>query len=125
MAPHFNDPPVNPSISAPVKPVGADSKDHLSVQLYFEEAKRAAQEEQLLGNALHGMLTILLGQYSPGMQAKVKANVLFSTKKEHGNCAWMLDNVRQLMYSFIASKYPPLSTHLSAMDLFQYRQASG
>ena len=28
------------------------------------------------------------------------------------------------MYSFTASKYPQLSTHLSAMDLFQYRQAT-
>ena len=121
----FKDPPRNPSIADPPKPVGDDRKDTLMVQLYLEEAKRAASEKTLLENALHGMFTILWGQCSPGVQAKVRANPLFALKKEQGECAWLLDTVRQLMYSFTASKYPPHSTHLSTMELLQYRQAPG
>jgi hypothetical protein len=105
--------------------MGEDRKDNLMVQLYLEEAKRAAQEKTLLDNALHGMFTILWGQCSPGVQAKVKASQSFSSKKEQGECAWLLDNVRQLMYSFTASKHPPLSSHLSSMDMCLYRQAPG
>ena len=91
----FQDPPRHPSIKEPDKPMGEDRKDNLMVQLYLEEAKRAAHEKTFLDNALHGMFTILWGQCSPGIQAKVKANQLFSTKKEQGECAWLLNNVRQ------------------------------
>jgi hypothetical protein len=81
MALLFRDPPRHPFIKEPDKPMGEDRKDNLMVQLYLEEAKRAAKEKTLLDNALHGMFTILWGQCSPGVQAKVKASQSFQSKK--------------------------------------------
>ena len=74
----FKDPPRNPTIAVPARPVGDDLQDTLVVTLYIEEAKRANAEQTLLDNALHGMFTILWGQCSPGVQAKVRGNQFFN-----------------------------------------------
>ena len=118
----FLDAPVNPKVGDPVEPQGADRNDRLSIALYMEERKRAVDERIALDNALHSFFTIIWGQSSPGIQNKIQGDNDFLSKKEDSDCAWLLDEIRQLMFNFTSSSYPPHSVYLAKRALFNLRQ---
>ena len=118
----FEDPPSNPTIPDPIEPVGDDRTDNLKVTIYLEDIKQVRQQRAILENSLHSFFTILWGQCSPGVQSKLKANTSYLVKKAESDCKWLLDEVRQLMYDFTASKYPLYSVYKAKVALIQYRQ---
>ena len=73
-------------------------------------------------NHLHSLFTILWGQCSPGIQSKIRSSLDYLIRKEEGDCAWLLEEIRQVMYDFTSSRYR-LQTLLEAkLELLRYQQ---
>ena len=88
----------------------------------MELFKRHLNEKDLLTNHLHSLFTILWGQCSPGIQSKIRSSIDYLIRKEEGDCAWLLEEIRQVMYDFTSSRYR-LKTLLEAkLELLRYQQ---
>ena len=118
----FEDAPTCPSLAPPIEPVGEDAESELQRVKYMELFKRYLNEKDLLSNHLHSLFTILWGQCSPGIQSKIRSSVDYLIRKEEGDCAWLLEEIRQVMYDFTSGRYR-LTTLLEAkIDLLRYQQ---
>ena len=119
----FEDAPTCPSLAPPIEPVGEDAESELQRVKYMELFKRYLNERDLLSNHLHSLFTILWGQCSPGIQSKIRSSVDYLIRKEEGDCAWLLEEIRQVMYDFTTSGRYRLTTLLEAkIDLLRYQQ---
>ena len=122
MSPLFQPDPRNPSLSPPPEPTGDDADNNLKVTVYMKRLERHLDEEKLLANNLHRLFTIIWGQCSLGIQAKLKAKVEFLIKKEDGDCAWLINEVKQLMLGLGSGKYPLKVLAQAKIDLLRFQQ---
>ena len=118
----FEDTPTNPSVVPPAEPAGDDAESTLRVKVYMEMLKRHLNEKEVLTNNLHSFFTVLWGQCSPGIQCKLRGKLEFLIKKEDGDCAWLLEEIRQVMYNFSSGRYRLRTLFDAKLDLLKFRQ---
>ena len=118
----FEDTPTNPSVVPPAEPAGDDAESTLRVKVYMEMLKRHLNEKEVLTNNLHSFFTVLWGQCSPGIQCKLRGKIEFLIKKEDGDYAWLLEEIRQVMYNFSSGRYRLRTLFDAKLDLLKFRQ---
>ena len=50
--------------------------------------------------APHGLFVLLWGQCKPGIQNKLRVVPDLALRKESGDCAWLFNEIRQVMYEY-------------------------
>ena len=118
----FEDTPTNPPVVPPAEPVGDDAESTLRVTVYMEMLKRHLNEKEVLTNNLHSFFTVLWGQCSPGIQCRLRGKIEFPIKKEDGDFAWLLEEIRQVMYNFSSGRYRLRTLFDAKLDLLKFRQ---
>ena len=114
--------PMTPTIDEPTEPQGPDRQDSFICQKYFRDRDRVIAEKVILEGALHGLFVLLWGQCSPGIQNKLRVFPDLPLRKESGDCAWLLNEIRQLMYEYSSTQYPLLSVMKAKADLMSCKQ---
>ena len=110
------------SRAPPDRPVGDDADDKITVKIYMEDRKAWKEESKNLDDALHSFFTILWGQCSPGVQGTITSKYDFLIKKEIGDCAWPLKEIRQVMFDLSSSKNPVRSLFKEKLKLLRFKQ---
>ena len=110
------------SRAPPDRPVGDDADDKITVKIYMEDRKAWKEESKNLDDALHSFFTILWGQCSPGVQGTITSKYDFLIKKEIGDCAWLLKEIRQVMFDLSSSKNPVRSLFKEKLKLLRFKQ---
>ena len=118
----FEEQPRQPSLTRPLEPVGGAANNHLQVTMFMEDLKRFNSDEAALSNNLHSFFTILWGQCSPGVQAKVRSKMEFLVKKEGGDCAWLIEEVRQVLFNLGTGKQRIKVLHQAKLELLRFQQ---
>ena len=108
------------SRAPPDRPVGDDADDKITVKIYMEDRKAWKEESKNLDDALHSFFTILWGQCSPGVQGTITSKYDFLIQKEIRDCAWLLKEIRQVMFDLSSSKYPVRSLFKAKLELQYY-----
>ena len=118
----FDDVPTNPSLSPPIELVGDGAENTFKRKVYFELFKQYLSDCKTLINNLHSLFSIIWGQCSTGVQSKLKGKVNFLIKKEDGNCAWLLEEIRQAMFNFSSGRYMLKSMFEAKLDILKFKQ---
>lgn len=109
----------------PVKPV-ADSNGHIDSDEeddYKEEKKLYAKEKRELLGSMKTAYSIIYGQCSDGIRAKLQALPNHEELMKKGDPIGLLKNIKSIMTDFQASKYPPLAIFEAKRRLYRYVQA--
>lgn len=93
----FEDKSTNPTIDEPERPSAPDRTDHILVPVHLDERKRAFNKTEDLTNAMFAFFEVLYGQCSPDLQGKLKGFYGLDLRREEGDCAWLLLQVRQIV----------------------------
>ena len=93
----FEDTPKNPSLSPPTELIGYDADNGFKCKTHFKLFKRYLNDNETLTNNIHSLFSIIRGQSSPGIQSRLKGKVEYLIKKENGDCAYLLQEIRQAM----------------------------
>ena len=101
----FDDEPSLPTLAPPPEPVGEDAENELRRVMYMERYKRHLTKSEQLTNTLHSLFTIIWGQCSPGIQSRIRSSIQFLIKKEEGDCALLLEEIRKVMFNFSNGRY--------------------
>ena len=118
----FEDKPTNPIIVEPDPPTGPNRTDHILVQVYLDERKRALNRADDLRNSKFAFFEVLYGQCFPGVQSKLKGFYDLDNRREDGDCAWLLTQVRQIALDFSQAAHPISAVHNAKVELFRLRQ---
>ena len=89
--------PVNSVVNEPDPPTGPAREDHIAMQVYLDERKRALNRIGDLKNSMFAFCEVLFGQCSPGVQRKLKCFYDLEVRREEGDCAWLLLQIRQIV----------------------------
>ena len=103
----FDDKPSNPFIPEPEEPTGNKRSDDFYVKLYIEDRKVARAQKEKLTNTLFSIFEIIVGQCSHGVTSKLLGYPEFEINREVGDCAWLLETVRQICFDISETKFPP------------------
>ena len=115
----FDDPPIYPSLAPPPDSVRDDIESIFRQTVYMTLLKKHLEEKEILANNLHSFFTILWGQCSPGLQSKIRGKVEYLLRKEDGDCAWPIDEIRQVLYNFSSGRYKLKNLYESKLNLLK------
>jgi hypothetical protein len=113
LAPLFATKQGAPTVALPVK-IAALAGKLASRMIFQEEVKEYVKRTRALQSKIAAIYTVIWGQCSEDMQARVKTNKAYEPKSVANDCAaWLLDSIRSVMslleaeYSFLSCKQEP------------------
>jgi Zinc knuckle len=98
-----------PTITTP-KPLDSSASD-VEKEIWKEEIKVHVARKNILAMNLMALHSVIWGQCSPNMQAKVKSMTGFEKAHEDGDCVWLLKSIKGVTYSFSSERYTYAALH--------------
>jgi Reverse transcriptase (RNA-dependent DNA polymerase)/Zinc knuckle len=92
-----------PTISTP-KPLDSTATD-VDKEIWKEEIKVHVARKNILEMNLMALHSVIWGQCSPNMQAKVKSMTGFEKAHESGDCVWLLKSIKGVTFSISSERY--------------------
>ena len=118
----FDDESSLPTLAPPPEPVGEDADNELRRVMYMERYNRHLTKSEQLTNTLHSLFTIIWGQCSPGIQSRIRSSIQYLIKKEEGDCAWLLEEIRKVMFNFTNGRYRLKTLLEGKMEILRFQQ---
>ena len=118
----FDDEPNLPTLAPPPEPVGEDAENELRRVMYMGRYKRYLTKAEQLTNTLHSLFTIIWGQCSPGIQSRIRISIQFLIKKEEGDCAWLIEEIRKVMFNFRDGRYRLKTLLEDKLEILRFQQ---
>ena len=118
----FHDEPSLPTLAPPPEPVGEDADNELRRVMYMEKYKRYLTKSEQLTNTLHSLFTIIWGQCSPGIQSRIRSSFQYLIKKEEGECAWLIEEIRKVMFNFNNGRYCLKTLLEGKLEILRFQQ---
>jgi hypothetical protein len=112
------------TVSKPSKPP-QDSKgvvDDIDQAIYKEEVKSYVIDKKLLESSMQKAYSIIYGQCSDGVRAKIEAMGNHIALSDAGDPIGLLKNIKTVMTNFQTTKYMPHAIYDCKRSLFLYRQ---
>ena len=98
------------------------SKDQLEMLIWNEEMKEYVKQNRELQSNLVTIFTIMWGQCSEAMKAKVKLMDKYEEKSAENDCTWLLQQIRAVTLQFDSKRNPFLSLLDAQASFLSYRQ---
>jgi len=117
---------IQPTVLKPIKPRKLNdddaSVDSVDLDAYKEELKIYVQETRKMQLALKALYSVIWGQCSPNVEAKLKIATAGKKWEESGNCAQLLNMLQQITmnYDHNRNKYMMMNKHIR--EFYAYRQ---
>ena len=110
------------TLAPPPEPVGEDAENELCRIMYMEKYKRYLTKSEQLNNTLHSLFTIIWGQCSPGIQSRIRSSIQYLIKKEEGECAWLIEEIRKVMFNFNNGRYRLKTLLEGKVEILRFQQ---
>jgi hypothetical protein len=112
-----------PALEKPWKP-GADA-DETDLAIWSKDVRIYAKRKRALRGNLAALHTVILGQCSEAMKAKVKSLDGFTDSATHNNCEWLLNNIKATTMQFDAKHNGYISMIDATAAFLNCRQQQG
>jgi Zinc knuckle len=114
-------------LTKPVAPTPATSGgtvDQVDQDIYREDIKAYAMDKRQLANSMQMAYSLILGQCSEGVRAKIESAPNHEALQNAGDPIGLLLNIQSIMFNHQTSKYLPHAIHESLKSLYQFEQDS-
>ena len=113
--------PVAPPVK-PKPPAGETKIDELDMEVYRQEVKAYVMNKELLQASMMRIYSVIYGQCSDGVRAKVEAMNNHQSIVDDGDAIGLLKNIKSVMANFQTSRKPVQSIMECKRTLLAYRQ---
>ena len=94
----------NPILTEPKIITEAEAQSPIKLLLQQEDVKESRERSQALKNNLRDVYSVIWGQCSNTMQAKLKQVKGFETNNNMNDCEWLLKKVKNITFKFVGRK---------------------
>ena len=93
-----------PTVTEPADISSSDANNKLKIFKWTEKAKAYLKHDQALKDNFRDIYSVIWGQCSLSLQAKIKLGKDFVEKDNNKDCAWLLKEVKNAIYKFDSSR---------------------
>ena len=111
-----------PILTAPVALSSQDAADELKKTLWIESVKTYHKRSTILKDNVRHVWSVIWGQCSPSLRAKVKQLEEYESRALKCDCAWLLREIKNIMFRFEEKKNMYLMVCESRASLHYERQ---
>jgi Zinc knuckle len=101
------------------------AKDDFVQRVWTNSVDDYCKRNGVLQDNFKTLYSIAWGQCSEAMKAKLQSHEDFEVNEDKANCAWLLKEIRAIIYRFEGQRYIFLSLDDAHSDFRSYRQQSG